>query len=606
MNESLLLQNLWAVGLQTAIVIALGSLAPWLIKARKPDVLYRYWRFLLLGCLLLPLLESTRVVQSVAGPEAQLSTLPPIVATPTQAISDRAGSFVSVPHLVFLLVAVGVLARGTWLLVGFLRLRGYRANSQPWTELPPDIRRLWLQLAPAATRIVTSDVQGPVTFGWLKPVIVFPSGFPALDPSLQAPIACHEFVHLKRRDWVWQVVEELLLVFCWFHPGFWWVVSRIRVTREQVVDQEVVTLMRDKKQYVQSLLTAAATPVEARPIPATLLLAENRLADRIGLILKEVSMKPARLCVFLALAFILIGSGGFFAVRAFPLLSQETVVLDQGSPAVNQLSRGEMMTSKPVVRVGSRVQDTKVVHRVQPAYPASPELAGVDGYVVIQVLVSEQGDVLKADALEGHPLLREAAVAAVRQWRYSPTLLNGEAVPVETSVFWDFSPQTGATRVFARIDSNGELQMDGQLQGNELAKSVQQAVSVELTIDRTVPFRVAERAVTNLQAMGARKIRARSQYIVQSGKLYCPVTGVPGTTPPEIDLEDLEPQSGSAAQKKAVFRLFLDEAGRMMDVVQLSGDPASEMRIELLKRRANRPATLDGSPVPCTLMIVTR
>jgi len=54
----------------------------------------------------------------------------------------------------------------------------------------------------------------------------------------------------------------------------------------------------------------------------------------------------------------------------------------------------------------------------------------VSGKVEMEIGVDEEGNVTKVDVLNGHPLLTEAAVNAVKQWKYSPTLLNGEPVPI--------------------------------------------------------------------------------------------------------------------------------------------------------------------------------
>jgi protein TonB len=58
--------------------------------------------------------------------------------------------------------------------------------------------------------------------------------------------------------------------------------------------------------------------------------------------------------------------------------------------------------------------------------------------VLLQVLVDEQGNVADVKILRGHPLLNQAAVEAVKQWKYSPTLLNGEPVPVVATVTVNF------------------------------------------------------------------------------------------------------------------------------------------------------------------------
>lgn len=85
------------------------------------------------------------------------------------------------------------------------------------------------------------------------------------------------------------------------------------------------------------------------------------------------------------------------------------------------------------VRV-SRLQSSKLVRRVEPVYPPLAARARLEGAVVLQATIDEVGEVSEVVVLRGHPLLNQAAVDAVRQWRYSPTILNGEPVSVITTV----------------------------------------------------------------------------------------------------------------------------------------------------------------------------
>jgi protein TonB len=71
---------------------------------------------------------------------------------------------------------------------------------------------------------------------------------------------------------------------------------------------------------------------------------------------------------------------------------------------------------------------------VEPVYPELAKRARVQGRVILVVTVDEEGNVSDIRVSSGHPLLDEAALTAVRQWKYSPTLLNGEPVPVIATV----------------------------------------------------------------------------------------------------------------------------------------------------------------------------
>lgn len=86
------------------------------------------------------------------------------------------------------------------------------------------------------------------------------------------------------------------------------------------------------------------------------------------------------------------------------------------------------------IRVGGNVQESKLIRKVEPVYPELAKRARVSGVVVLQVTVDEEGNVTEMRVLKGHPLLNDAAEQAVRQWKYSPTLLNGEPVPVIATV----------------------------------------------------------------------------------------------------------------------------------------------------------------------------
>lgn len=93
---------------------------------------------------------------------------------------------------------------------------------------------------------------------------------------------------------------------------------------------------------------------------------------------------------------------------------------------------------KDPIRVGGNVQASKLIHRVEPEYPELAKRARVQGIVLLTVTVDETGNVSKVDVIRGHPLLVQSATDAVTQWKYSPTLLNTEPVPVIATVTVNF------------------------------------------------------------------------------------------------------------------------------------------------------------------------
>jgi TonB family protein len=80
----------------------------------------------------------------------------------------------------------------------------------------------------------------------------------------------------------------------------------------------------------------------------------------------------------------------------------------------------------------------KAISKPQPVYPPIAKAARASGTVTLQIIVDEAGQVIKATAVAGHPLLQEAAVAAARQARFSPTLLSGQPVKVSGVITYNF------------------------------------------------------------------------------------------------------------------------------------------------------------------------
>ena len=94
------------------------------------------------------------------------------------------------------------------------------------------------------------------------------------------------------------------------------------------------------------------------------------------------------------------------------------------------------------VRLGGKLQTPALVRRVEPSYPPFLANARIHGVVILEAIISEEGAVTDVKVLRSvHPLLDREAMVAVRQWRYSPLLLNGTRVPFILTVTLSFSLQ---------------------------------------------------------------------------------------------------------------------------------------------------------------------
>lgn len=92
------------------------------------------------------------------------------------------------------------------------------------------------------------------------------------------------------------------------------------------------------------------------------------------------------------------------------------------------------------IPVGGVIRAPKKVTHVAPIYPPIPLAARKGGLVILQAIIDEDGSVREVSVLRSDPLFDRAAVEAVKQWRFTPTLLNGHPVPIVMTVTVGFTP----------------------------------------------------------------------------------------------------------------------------------------------------------------------
>jgi periplasmic protein TonB len=123
----------------------------------------------------------------------------------------------------------------------------------------------------------------------------------------------------------------------------------------------------------------------------------------------------------------------------------EINVVSMTGDSGDALARGDVFsghTPKPVVRqqsgapvrVSGMVVEGLLVRKTVPDYPAIARAAGIQGTVMLQATISRAGTIENLRVINGPIMLQQAAMAAVRTWRYRPYLLSGEPVEVETTI----------------------------------------------------------------------------------------------------------------------------------------------------------------------------
>ncbi len=438
MSDALVLWNVaaWS-GQVTALWLAAVALQR-LVPLQRPAARMALGQALLALVVLLPLVQPWRTPSASLLVQTSLGPAGPAAAAPLrpafEGVVDQAW-----PAIVLTLLAGGALLQLGRFAFGLLRLRGIARAAQPFAA-EPWLATLRDAVAPRAVLALSDHATAPATFGLGRPTILLPPTFPALTRDMQRAVALHELLHVRRRDWELQLLEELARSIAFFHPAVHWLVERVRLAREQCVDAAVVSRLGGREVYLESLIEVARQAARARAVPAAPFLRQNHLRERVDLLLKEVFMSRARTAAHLVLttAALLLALG--WAASALPL----------------QADRPASDTAKVALQDATSAGETKLVHKVNPVYPPEAKAEKVEGVFLIDALIGKDGAVKEARvvasaptserlhqlapakgtkaALEGDGRLAESAVAAVKQWRYQPVQKEGKVVEAKITI----------------------------------------------------------------------------------------------------------------------------------------------------------------------------
>ncbi len=434
MTSGLLWNNLIAYSVQIGLLVGVAAVAPAALRLRSPGARLAYWHFLLLACLMLPLVRPWR--QQVIADSVSVTTRVVSVA-PVQSSSGRA---IPRTEIALALVAIGALIRLGWLAIGFGKLSRYRRHSRAFRGRLPWPARAELRIA--------DEVASPVTFGALNPVILLPLQFPDLDVRAQDAILCHELLHVERRDWLFTVAEELVRALFWFHPAIWWLLAEIQLAREQAVDRAVIEMTQAREEYVDALLAIAGARAQADLAPAPLFLRKRHLKQRLVSIFKEVRMSKTRLISALAASMCVLVAAGWFVTNTFPLAAAPQVVSD--APGVS-------------VDVGGG----RLLHRAPVAYPESVRSKRIQGSVVLELTFDGTGAVADARVVSGPEELRKTALQSALQWHFA-----GEAAGNKRQVTVSFQAPEAAPMAPPAQSTRSDVTVPARRVSNRAVKSI--------------------------------------------------------------------------------------------------------------------------------------
>jgi TonB family protein len=271
---------------QILLIVSAASLAEALLRVSVPTARLIYWRAVGALCLALPFLRTT----TADLPAASVA----FAALPIEGAANATMSEVlpAVGSAILWVWAGGAIVGVVWLLAGAWRVRQLRRESMP-AVMRADIDALRIALAPRAEFRWSNDVQQPVTLGIRRPVVLLPRRVDDLTDEARRAVACHELLHVARRDWLWIVLEAYVRALFWFHPAVWWLIDRVQLLREQVIDELVVAHTSSRREYMQALMLFADS---TRPTAlSSAFLRRRHLKSRLRELLKESHMSFPRL-----------------------------------------------------------------------------------------------------------------------------------------------------------------------------------------------------------------------------------------------------------------------------------------------------------------------
>jgi TonB family protein len=443
MNFHHVAADLLSYAFQSGLLLAVGILLPRALRVRHPRTMLVYWRLLLLVVLLLPLLT---VVWQQTAPLPILVidglTVDAVVATAFPAAAQAFDWWIVISA-----VAVVMLLALLRLVVGLVFLHRCRRGASPLTPIPDPITKLQQRLGLEIPFLVSRRFPVPITFGWFRPAVIVPETFRGLSADEQEGVACHELLHVRRRDWPMTVLEELLRAVLWFHPAVWILLPKIALSREQVVDEHVVRLTGKRRQYLDALWRVVCTDQRYANALVVPLLGRSHLVERVAWLNKEKPMSKSRIVMSVLVLAASVAIAGVVGASVFPA-AQESAMRIAPAMVPDDLKAEQKDAEEDQLKTVSKdsecdeITGPEVIEKVNPRYPEEARKEKIMGQVIVKTVINEKGTVDAVEVLESpDELLSEAAVEAARQWTFQPALCDGRPVGVYYDLTFKFKLQ---------------------------------------------------------------------------------------------------------------------------------------------------------------------
>ena len=430
---------------QVALIAAAAAFGDWLL--RRTLVRYRHflWVAALGLSLVLPLVTSVRSGRGSAAaalPPPQI-LLEPIAITDITSISSQTSAAVAKSTFqINQSVAIGLVAlylmflgyRGVQLFRAWARTQAARRGASP-IESPDRIQAIVAscQRAIGVTRVgfVSSALlRAPATIGIRRPLVILPDAL-VRDAGAEALTAAigHELVHVRRRDYLLNLIYEIIFLPLSFHPAAALMRRRITQTRELRCDELVAELLLHPEVYARSLvqLAGSAMPFARRGRTVTVGIADADILEvRIMSLLGKTKLSVRRNRFFLIASLVLL---------ALPCAAAAAFGLHVN---VNQSQSQEPANGSP----NQRERKARLIYHTEAEYTDDARARNIEGKVGLSLTVGTDGLVRDVEVTKPlYPSLDQSAVAAARTWRFEPYMKDGQATVKQMSVEVYFGPQ---------------------------------------------------------------------------------------------------------------------------------------------------------------------
>jgi TonB family protein len=427
-----LLNSLW----QVPLLFAAGWLAARLLRSGGPAVEHRVWVLVLLLQSLLPACSifpwerfrtlSFSIWRAGRAGDAHVSVV------------VGGGTGIGVVHLPgVLLIAIAILyaAVSAYFVARFLwrstTLSALRREAVA-VLLTGSAALFWARCSSrfamnGVSIAASSRIFSPVTMGLRRKLLLLPVTMVDVLPELDLhTVIAHEFAHMRRKDFMKNLLYELLSLPVAYHPLLWLTRARIMESREMVCDQ-MAAAMTGRNEYAQSLLRLASLMVAGTlgSTPHTIGIFDANAFERRLMILteKHKEIRGVRHVAMVAACAVL----GLATCGSALALGMH---VNAGSTGDNNNA------SKPPkqLTVSADAMAGNLLNKVIPVYPDEAKKAKIQGTVVLSAVIGKDGSIRSLRVLSGPDKLQRSSLDAVRQWTYKPFLLNGDPIQVKTTV----------------------------------------------------------------------------------------------------------------------------------------------------------------------------